>query len=351
MKQIFAALILIAFYFMPANAGAQEHKVKKGETLWYLSDKFLKDPFKWIEIWKINPEVKDPHWIYPGLSIKLPYAEEKAATAEKFAEKAEEKAETAEKQEPVEEKQELFILEGKAKEVELKDAPKSKKFVLDLKGIERLAYFSEKRIDGILTVLSPADKKKMGELGGEFFIEGGELKGLKKGEVLNVLRPQKEIKDDKTGKAAGHLYMKVGKIKITEIYPQVAVGRVVKLFAEVEAGDFLMDTGEPDNSEIIIKKSMAFLEGKILDVQEGKFFVGERSFVFVDKGKNDGLERGDVLKIEKQVGDFREKYIDIGKMVVIKTWENVSAAYVLEIKDLINPGYRFSTYLESFERN
>ncbi len=78
-------LISVLFFTFALGASADEiqvnpdhpdkYTVVKGDTLWDISARFLEQPWRWPEIWNVNPQIADPNLIYPGDTVSLSYKE------------------------------------------------------------------------------------------------------------------------------------------------------------------------------------------------------------------------------------------------------------------------------------
>ena len=55
----------------PGDPGQQNYVIQRGDTLWDLSGKFLDSPWYWPKLWSYNPQIENPHWIYPGNPLRL----------------------------------------------------------------------------------------------------------------------------------------------------------------------------------------------------------------------------------------------------------------------------------------
>jgi hypothetical protein len=73
-----AAMLALPAFAVELRADHPEsYTVKRGDTLWDISGKFLRSPWNWPEIWHANPQVQNPHLIYPGDVLSLIYIDGK----------------------------------------------------------------------------------------------------------------------------------------------------------------------------------------------------------------------------------------------------------------------------------
>ena len=53
------------------SSNANVHQVRRGDTLWDICDHYFRNPYQWPRIWAFNPQIQNPHWIFPGDQVRL----------------------------------------------------------------------------------------------------------------------------------------------------------------------------------------------------------------------------------------------------------------------------------------
>lgn len=294
------------------------HIVVKGDTLWDISSKFFKDPWRWPYIWGMNKDsIKDPHWIYPGDVIVLDRVNRTLRIGQagvnglvKLSPKIRESRSEHDAISSIPAgaiapflSQPLVIEEG-----ELKDAP-----VLIGARDGRVALGS--RDVGFAKGL-PADK------GGKW----------------QIYRPGKTFVDPDTNEMLGVEAIYLGNVEVTD-FADISTVLITKAVQEIYKGDRLVAHSGDAFSTYLPRAPAGNVLARIISIYGGVSQAGQNALVTLNKGKRDGLESGHVLalyrkgEVVKSNGENAslpdERY---GLVFVFRVFDKVSYALVTQTK-------------------
>ena len=311
----------------PAIAGIDEHitktetgfyyTVQKGDTLWDLSEEFSNSPWEWPEIWHYNPEISNPHRIYPGQKILI-YKKE---------------WEGKEKSEPVVEKKEPL--------------QKIEKFFM-VEDIDRIGFIRGKAVPPSGTIFKVEEDNSLTSSGDLVYIHmKSNANTISAGDQFTIYRTLPPISDTETGDYIGIQHLLAGIVEITEVHPDFALGNVVKSYVVINADDLLMPY-QPLPQKIILQKSAA-IDGKIIKTETDEILIGEHDIVFINKGEADGVNPGQSYSIYFQESAKPDPGmmlpvllppVDTGELLVVRTEKSTSTALIMDSKKAIEPGYK-----------
>lgn len=317
--------------------------VVKGDTLWDISAKFFKDPWKWPQIWGYNKDtIKDPHWIYPGNVVYLDHATHTL----KVGEQAPVSTETAASGEvPL-----VAESTGSPFSNTVKLSPRARELP---SSSEAIPVISLKDIGPFLTRPLVIEDDELGNapvLAGTY--EHRELLGTgdvayaknmpnDKGERWQIYRPDHTFKDPDTGEVLGHEVVYLGDA-VVEKFDALSTLRITNSVLEIHKGDYFSQahTGFASNYEPRAPEKK--IDAKVISVYGGVVQAGQNAVVTLNKGRRDGLENGHVLalfqkgevipshsffKPDTQLPDVR-----YGLLFVFRTFDKVSYALVMQTR-------------------
>lgn len=332
MRRIISALLISISSTLALAQGAQplqladgapdRHVVVEGDTLWSIAARFLKDPYRWGELWKLNAsEIKNPQRIYPGQVLALDRSGSqprlKLATVK---EQRREYVEPLKKGIPSIPPQDIepFLSEPRVLEADgLATAPR----VVALQGDRVIAGSG----DTIYTTEVTAQHK-----------------------VWQLFRQGKPLLDPDTGETLGHEAVFLGTARMTKSgVPSSFL--VTSSIQEIVRDDRLMAAPRQDVVNYVPRAPTRPIKAKIIGMYSGVSFGGPQSVVTLNRGKADGLEPGHVLAadvagkavINRYQGDRTDYQLPDarnGLLFVFRVFDRVSYALIMNATQPITVG-------------
>ncbi len=329
----FASLVVTALLVVSTGATAQSgdvielnpshpdrYVVVKGDTLWDISAMFLKQPWYWPEIWYVNPQIENPHLIYPGDILTLVYVDGKPRLQLTRGDGADR-------------------LSPRMRAEDYDGAITTIPFSVIAPFLRGGMILSKKEIDSLPYVVALRDHLIAGA-GNEIYVKDID-DSIPTGTDFAVLRVDDKLRDPDTNKVLGYEVIFVGNAELR------ATGEPDTLFLtdtdrEARRNDKVrqIDISLPLN--FYPRAPEQDINATIISVVDGVSRIGQYMMIMINRGEQHGLEAGSVLavwqkgdEVDDPNGGALSRKVTLpdtfaGNVMVVKAYEDVSYALVME---------------------
>lgn len=293
-----------------------QHVVVKGDTLWDISNTFLKTPWMWPEIWHVNPQIANPHLIYPGDVVRLIYLDGKPR----------------------------IVVDSRV----VKLSPQ-------MRTLDQNEAISTIPLDRINNFLSRSRVVMPGELEAAPHVVSGESQRLLTGKgdrvyargtfdesiaAYGIYRKGQDYIDPQTGELLGVEAIDIASSRMRALENDVATLAITRSTQEVRLGDRLLEEeARAIDSNFYPSAPDTEITGEIVAVEGGISQVGKMSIVVINRGQRENLKVGNILAIYKRGGEVRDSVKGdmvrlpderAGLVMLFRTFEKLSLGLVLE---------------------
>jgi hypothetical protein len=298
--------------------------VVKGDTLWDISARFLETPWLWPEVWSFNPQIKNPHLIYPGDVVSLVYDEQG--------------------------KPMLKVERGQAT---VKMSPKVRANRVD-KPIETvplssIAQFlgqprvvSETEINNAAYIIAGTDNRLIVGKGDTIYARGLVSGGEAEYSIVRIGQAYRN-QGAQSNEILGYEAIHVANAKVEE-FGDPSTLKIVSSNRETLIGDRLFPLQQQNTDQTYVPHPPeAKVEGQIIAVVDGVARIGQFQTIVINKGEQDNLESGHVLAVYQLGGEVRDsraggdgsdmiKLPDVraGIVLIVRAYDHISYALVME---------------------
>jgi LysM domain-containing protein len=319
------------------------YTVRSGDTLWDLSGRFLNNPWYWPKVWSYNPEITNPHWIYPGNVIRFyPSAEEAPARVEPVAGAAE-----PEEMARPPELEDLSKAEMKA------PSPLADEDVVAVVGpykIGRVAtrtifarhdtFVTRRELEESGAISAAFEEKLMLSYLDKAYARFASAAPVRVGETYVIYKTERPIYAPGALGLFGYQSVVLGAAKVVAVDDKAASIVITASFDPIERGALLGPWTEKFIRPVARRPNQRALEGQIIATQNDVVTeIGEHHVVFIDRGKVDGVEEGNSFTVvesgdpydrdpKRPMWDSSMPKEEVGSLLVIDAKDNACTALV-----------------------
>ena len=323
------------------------YTVKPRDTLWGISGLYLKSPWRWPELWGMNlQEVKNPHLIYPGQVL--------------FLDKSNGRARLRMGQ-PIGDIAGNGRLSPRVRPRDISlDGIASIPFNLIEPFLNEAVIFETNQLADAPRIVAAQEGRVLLSRGDTAYVRGD----LGQEREYRIFREPRPLRDPTTKEILGYEATYVGASEYTvqgetrtnaegkaEIVP--ATFTVTSIRQEAGVGDRLSPVPSREYTNYAPHPPAGPIAGQIVSIYGDGLTAGQNQIVALNKGANDGMERGHVLALFRDgkvvvdptvKGREKLKLPDErhGVLFVFRVFERMSYALILSVKDPVAPGDRFT---------
>jgi LysM repeat protein len=312
--------------------------VKHGDTLWGIAKVFLRDPWYWPEIWQVNPQVHNPHLIYPGDSLRLVYVDGRPRLLLQPG--------------PGLERGNMARVTPRVRSQALEAAVTTIPYETVAAFMSKPSVLEKDQIKAAPYVLATRDSHIVMSEGNTVYARGFHSPA-EVGAHYNLIRVGEPLRDPDDNRLLGYNGVFTGTGHVTRTGDPTTL-IMTESNRETYPGDKLLPGDVDVPLDFIPSPPRTNVNGRIMAVSDGVTVIGQYEVVVINRGVRDGLVPGNVLAVfsaSDPVDDdpkhgflhapalFAKKVTlpdeRTGTFMVFKTFERMSFGLIMEATDII----------------
>jgi hypothetical protein len=319
---------------VPLAEGHPNHyTVLEGDTLWDIASVFLRDPWYWPEVWYVNPQVENPHLIYPGDILSLVSIDGR--------------------QRIVNQQLSAYRVSPQARVTPLDEAIASIPYEQISAFLSKGIVLEKGQAEHLPHILAVRGEHMVAAAGNEIYIRGGEPAA--NGTRFSIVHLGDKLIDPDDGKLIGYQGIYVGEGSMIRGGDPATVA-LTETNREALEGDRLIPETVDIPLNFFPKAPDIDVDGRIISVVDGVSLIGQYQVVVMNRGARNGLAPGDVLSVFQDGEVVRDRYSksafvsknslfagekvklpdeEAGTIMVFKVYDRISYGLVMEATDAI----------------